>query len=96
MAIPFTQYLRPDGRRRETEIERPAEIEALAEAFISSGGKFECEELMTGEVSLTAVHLVEDEPDDIAIQVAKNAPGVVGEATDALVREAAKWLEERA
>ena len=55
--IPFTQYLRPDGRRRETGLKHELEIEDLAQAFINAGGWFECEVLTTfvrtGPVSKT-------------------------------------------
>jgi len=92
MPIPFTQYLLPHGRRREETTERPAEIEALAQAFIDSGGAFECEVLTTGHVSLTAVHELDGERQDIAIRVCANGP-VVLEKVDELVREAAAWSE---
>jgi hypothetical protein len=47
MTIPFTQYLRLNGRKRPVEIDRPEEIEAIARRFIESGGRYECEELTT-------------------------------------------------
>jgi hypothetical protein len=85
MSIPFTQYLRPDGRRRSVEIDRPAEVEAIAEQFIASGGRFECEVLMTGEISFTAVKEVDGEEQDVEIVICENGPGV-GEKVDELVR----------
>lgn len=96
MAIHFTQYLRPNGRRTSVSINRPADIEALADKFIAAGGCFECEELGDGHASLTAV-AVEDEDEgstDIAIKVVPNGP-LVPDAVDALVRDAVKWLEAR-
>ena len=30
MSIPFTQYLRPNGRKRDVEIDMPQEVEDLA------------------------------------------------------------------
>lgn len=81
MSIPFTQYILPSGRKSETAIERPAEIEAIADKFISAGGRYECEILTTGEVSLTAVF----EDDDVEIEVCDNGPAV-RDAVDALVR----------
>jgi len=86
--IPFTQYLRPHGRKRQTGVEMPPEVEALAEAFIERGGWFECEELTTGEVSLTACWDMPDGDNDIEIDVVANGPGVP-EAIDRLVRRAA-------
>lgn len=87
--IPFTQYLRPNGRPRETGIDRPADVEALAERFIASGGWFEAEVLSTGDVSLTACAIVDDEPQDIDIEIAPNGPEVP-QAVDRLVRRVSK------
>ena len=85
MGIPFTQYVLPHGRRRDEVIERPAEIEALAQKFIDAGGRYECEVLTTGEVSFTAV-LCDDDGDerDIEIEICANGPAV-RDAVDALV-----------
>jgi len=88
--IPFTQYLRPDGRKRPVSIEVPTKIAQLAFNFIESGGWFEVEELTSGHVSLTACYIVDGEPDDIAIRVVENGPPVV-KAVEELVREAAIW-----
>ena len=87
--IPFTQYLRPDGRRTPVEIDRPPEIETLAHEFIDRGGYFECEELTTGHASLTAGH-PDAEQGDIAIEVVKNGPAVP-DAVDRLVKTAHAW-----
>ena len=87
MPIPFTQYLRPDGRKRPVSIEMSEEIESEAQAFIEDGGWFEVEELMTGHASLTACRVVDDEPQDIAIRVVPNGPGI-DTAVEELVREA--------
>lgn len=76
MAIPFTQYLLPNGEKRDERIERPADIEALARQFIEAGGRYECEMLTTGEVSLTAVYAVDDEPEDVEIEICPNGPDV--------------------
>ena len=91
--IPFTQYLRPDGRKRPCWIDMPPEVEALAFGFIDRGGWFEVEELTTGHASLTACRMVDDEPQDIAIRVVENGPPVVP-AVEALVREAANWTPQ--
>jgi hypothetical protein len=85
MAIPFTQYLLPDGRKRAEVISRPADIEALAKKFIASGGRYECEMLRTGHVSLTAVAEVDGEEDDIECIVCNNGPDVPAKV-DELVR----------
>lgn len=87
MTIPFTQFLLPRGERRDAEIDRPTESEALAEQFIAAGGRYECEVLTTGQVSLTAVKEVDGEPDDIAIVICRNEPGVIAVKVDELVRQ---------
>jgi hypothetical protein len=91
--IPFTQYLRPDGRRTSVEVDRPAEIEQLAERFIAAGGRYECEELTTGHASLTAVH-PECETGDCAIAVVNNGPEVPA-AVDRVVRRSVEWLNHQ-
>lgn len=87
MGIPFIQYLRPNGRRAEVSIDRSDEIEALAHAFLEKGGRFECEELTTGHASFTAVFMLEDGEDDVAIEVVRNG-AAVPEAVDRLIRKA--------
>lgn len=82
--IPFTQYLRPDGRKKETGIERPEEVEALAHSFIEAGGKFEAEVLSDGQVSLTACQEIDGEWQDVAIEICANGPGLP-ETVDRLV-----------
>jgi hypothetical protein len=92
MTISFTQYLRPDGRRRDVEVDRSSEIEAAAaaERFVAAGGRYECEVLTTGHASLTAVHAVDGEDRDIAI-VLCDQPSVP-ERVDELVRRSIAWL----
>jgi hypothetical protein len=94
VSIPFTQYLRPDGRRTDVSIDRPADVEAMANVFISAGGCFECEELLTGHASLTAVFPLNEGPEDIAIEVVPNGPPVEA-AVDRLVASAVDWLAGR-
>jgi hypothetical protein len=80
MSIPFTQYLLPNGERRETSIERPSDIEAKAQAIIDAGFRFECEMLTTGAISLT----ISSGEDDVAMEVCTNGPAVLV-AVDRLV-----------
>lgn len=87
--IPFTQYLRPDGKKQLIFIDRPDEIATVAKHVTDKGFRFEAEVLTTGHVSLT-VFDPEDEV-DIAIKVVPNGPEVV-EAVDELVRIAASRL----
>jgi hypothetical protein len=70
--IPFTQYMRPDGRRVEVLIGRPSEIAALASRIIERGFLFECEHLTTGHVSFT----IAGPDDDEDIEVVSNGPEV--------------------
>lgn len=79
-AIPFTQYVRPFGGRRATTILRPAHIASAADRVIAAGYRFECEELTTGEVSLT----IANDNGDFDIEVCANGPGVPN-AVDRLV-----------
>jgi hypothetical protein len=70
--IPFTQYMRPNGRQVVVSIDRPAEIAAKAEKIIARGFRFECEHLTTGHASLT----IADDRGDHAIEVVANGPEV--------------------
>jgi hypothetical protein len=92
--IPFTQYLRPHGRKRAIEIDMPLPIEHLAFTFIKAGGRYEVEELTTGHVSLTAVYKVDDEDQDIAIELCLNSKEVI-EAVKKLVRKSVAFLDHR-
>jgi hypothetical protein len=83
MAIQFTQYLLPNGRRRQIEIERPDDIEAMAQILVDHGCFFDAEVLRTDHVSLTCEH----DDDLIAIQVCPNDENVP-RAVDNLVRDA--------
>lgn len=90
MSIAMTQYLRPHGRPRAVTVDRPEEIERLAVEAQRAGVVFELEELMTGEVSITA----ERGEEDIAIEVVPNGPGVA-EAVDRVVKAAAEWAADK-
>lgn len=90
--IPFTQYVAPHGRKREVSIEMPADLVGLACRFIEAGGRYEAEVLTaTGEVSLTAHLVVDGEPQDVAIEVVPNGPGMK-EAVERLVRASLKHV----
>jgi hypothetical protein len=90
MSIPFTQYLRPNGRRRPMTIDRPQPIEDLASAVDIAGGKFTCEELSTGEVSVAC----EYGDQDIACEVCPNGPEVEA-AVDRMIKTAYKRITGR-
>lgn len=88
MSIPFTQYLRPNGRTEEISIGRSTEIEDMAARFIKAGGAYEVELLSTGEVSLTAVM----DNTDVEIELVPNGEGVAL-AVDKLVRASMAHLK---
>lgn len=79
--INFTQYLRPDGRAVPVRIARPVEIAAKAEAIIARGFRFECEQLSSGDVSLT---ITDPDEGDMDIEVVPNGPEVPA-AVDRLI-----------
>lgn len=70
--IPFTQYLRPDGRKVDVSIEVSDEVGTKAHAIIAAGYRFECEILTTGQVSVT----ITDDEADHAIEIVMNGPDI--------------------
>jgi len=87
--IPFTQYLRPNGRKVQVNIARPDYIAERAQAIIAKGFRFECEQLREGSVSLT----VADDDGDVGIELVKNGVGVPN-AVDKLITRVHKELCE--
>lgn len=85
--IPFTQFLRPDGRTREAAIERSPEIVEQARALLAHGCRFEIEELMDRTVSMTVERGENEDDGPIAIQLCPNGPDVPP-TVDTLIREA--------
>ncbi len=75
MCIPFTQYLRPNGKQVQVTIDRPFEVIQKAQAIMLKGFKFEIEELMNGMVSMTVEKPYSDDG-PIAHQICKNGPDV--------------------
>lgn len=90
-AIPFTQYLKPNGRRADVSIERPAHIASMADRIFDRGYRFECEVLSTGQVSLT----IADYEGDHDIELCNNGIEVPA-AVDRLVTRFAARFEQRA
>lgn len=72
-AVSFTQYLRPDGRRADVSIAVSPAIAERARKIAARGLAFECEVLMTGQISLT---VTDPEEGDLDIRVTNNGPGV--------------------
>lgn len=79
--IPFTQYLRPYGRKREMTYFTTKEVWDKAQEVIKAGFSFEIEELSTGKISAT----ISDEDGDYHIMLFDNQPKVVEESIDALI-----------
>lgn len=85
MSIPFTQYLRPNGRREAVTIDMHTTIEEQAQELISAGYVFEIEELMN-----RVIHMDCSRPQDampVALELCENGPPVV-QAVQDLVLEA--------
>ncbi len=80
--IPFTQYMRPNGRAVPVSIEVAEDVAGMAASLIESGLALECESLTTGHVSLT---ITDPEEGDLDIRVVNNGPGV-REAVEDLIR----------
>jgi hypothetical protein len=80
LCIPFTQYLRPDGRPKSIVIERPEPVAEKAKRILDAGFRFECEVLSTGDVSFA----VSDDDGDHAFEICRNGPDVLA-AVDRLI-----------
>jgi hypothetical protein len=87
--IPFTQFLRPRGQRRQEFIERPKEILDKAEKLIKAGCRFEIEELMSGMINMDCQKADIDGP--ISMEVCSNGPAIEN-AVDRLVNNAYKQV----
>lgn len=96
MLIPFTQYLRPNGRKKNISIEVDQATGDMAKELINAGARFEVEELRTGLVSLECINTNVDEDDYmfcLSSQLVPNGPGMK-EAVAELVSEAHKRMFE--
>lgn len=75
MPIPFTQFLRPDGRQQQITITLDDETQAKADQILAAGYTFAIEVLRTDEVSATIADPVLDE--DVAhATIVPNGPKV--------------------
>ena len=50
--IPFTQFLRPNGRARQVAFEASGDTEEMAQSLIEKGARFEIEVLMNGVIHM--------------------------------------------
>lgn len=88
MDVHFTQFLRPDGRRRPNTIDRPDDIGLAAQELVAAGCHLDIEELQTGDISMS----VEREDDEgetevLSNRVCDNGPPVPVNV-DEMIREA--------
>ena len=90
--IPFTQFLRPTGERRQTFIDMPHTVALLARRFIEEGGGY-TSEMVHGRVSLCAEFTINGERQDIVCMVARNGPGI-DQAVEQLIRESYEFLQK--
>lgn len=90
----FTQFLRPHGRTRLIDLDRPRAVEAKAQALLARGCHFDIEELSTGAIHMTIELDTLDDP-VIAVQLCKNTVAVLA-AVDRLVDEATRFFEQHA
>jgi hypothetical protein len=90
--IPFTQFLRPNGDRRQTFIDVPHKVALLAQRFIEEGGAYTSELVQAGIVSLCAEFTLDGERQDIVCLIAPNGPGIE-QAVEKVVRESYEFLQ---
>lgn len=98
MSIPFTQFLRPYGHRTPTTIDMDPETEAMANALITAGMKFEIEELVNGKISMECVNrAIEDGAPGFLLSnaVCSNGPPVVAAVRDLVAKAHAQRFYTR-
>lgn len=82
MPVPFTQFLRPNGRQQQVTIKLDDETENMAKEILAIGRyRFEIEVLRNDMVSATVSDLVEEE-DVLHAQIVPNGPMVPGAVKD--------------
>jgi len=93
MSIEFTQFMMPNGRRKQVKISRPADIEALATELKDAGHRFEIEMLSDYNTISITVETEDENGDEItrAHELVANGPGVP-DAVDKMMKTAyAEW-----
>lgn len=71
--IPFTQYIRPDGRAKRVHLPVDKAVYEKANQIIEAGLSFEVENLMDGMVSAT---ITDPDDGDLDICIGPNGPGM--------------------
>lgn len=84
MSIPFTQFLKPDGRKRSVEIDRPAKIEDMATKLYLAGYRFEIEVLQTDEINMETL---DSQGELVCGEICANGPPVE-QAVDRMITNA--------
>lgn len=95
--VEVTVFIRPNGRQEDAEINRPDEIETLANEFINAGGRYTIEPLDGMRTSYCAEFVVNGETQDIACEIGfdSNPPNVKHYAAfDQVVRQSVKVLKD--
>lgn len=95
MNIPFTQYLLPDGRRKETSIDVGPLEHVAFESARACGFRMTCEILTNGLISMAIEH---PELGDFDCIVCANGPDVPQKLSNMLLRfdrtKAEEWIKE--
>ncbi len=96
MIIPFIQYLRPHGRKKNISIEVDQVTGEMAKELINAGARFEIEELSTGLVSLECINAEVDEDDSMFYLAGKLAPNTgMKKAVAELIKQAYERMFRR-
>ena len=82
----------PNGKFRVAEIERPAEVEAIARRFLHGGGVYVCEMLDDGRVNMSAVMRRRGRIEEVECAASLNGPDLL-RAIDDLVQRSAAHIE---
>jgi hypothetical protein len=83
--IPFTEYVRPNGLRRDIYIDRPQSIYDKALAIRKQGLALTLEKLPWSDVSLCIADTFEEE--DLSILIVKNNQDAINAGVDTLISE---------
>ena len=95
--IPFTQYMLPNGAKKEVGFQVDNEIQLLADDLLKAGCHFDVEVLRTGLVSMTCENegeLFEDNP-VLSIKISRNDPQDLTRNVVLLVKNAHAYLKEK-
>lgn len=80
-SVEFTQYLRPDGRKRIVSVDLADEYSSKAKILKEKGCQFEIEELMNGMIHMDCIY--DDEP--LSNKLCQNGPDVVNKVEELIV-----------